>query len=374
MVEDNTQYRKTGKLEGRYQRDLFQVHLLMLIYEGAAHDNSFTNFRLATEWEDAGKIGDAVLAWETDESKTQHYWFVGAKYKQSSEINETKFFPVKYGEKVKGEFSMYKYLQSFYDIMNNSKFNGGNLDFVIYTNAKLNNSSGWFIEAGIQPTSALNLLGGSGEYFKVQYTDERIKTLLDFSNKDFNDLVEELENAFKYSNEKIKTDLIKKYSAELDNQVLFVRKGVVRLTSRFKKNENLSPAEMKLYEVFSKGDKMKTMISENKQLIEALTSKKQSKSRLQYFEKAYVEMFLDKFSIATNQPNNEELEKLIIEKFKRTQNELYAELMYARLQKIINNWLYCKEIKFCHFLTVTELTELAAKVHCTIADLKLESL
>ncbi|XP_058454107.1 uncharacterized protein LOC131432074 [Malaya genurostris] len=388
MAEDNTKYKKTGKLGGARHGDSFQVHLLMLIYQGAARDKSFTNFRLATEWEVAEKFDDVVLVWKTDEGKTQNYLFIQAKHKQSSEINEKHFFPVKDDEKVNGAFSMYKYLQSFYDIMNNSEFNNGNLDFVIYTNAKLNNSSGWFIEAGIQPTSALNLLGGSGEFFKVQNTDERIKTLLDFSNKAFHDLLEEIENAFGDSKKKEKndgvengedkfqTDLIKKYSTELNNKVLFVKKGAVRFTARFKKYENLSPLELKLYEHFSKEDKMQTMKSTNKQLIEALTSKNQSKSRLRYFEKIDVEKFFEKCIIATSQPNNEELEKHVIEKFKGTQksvsDEYYADLMYAGLRKIINNWLDFMQDKLCPFLTITELTNHSNDVIRTIAKSKLE--
>ncbi|XP_058454154.1 uncharacterized protein LOC131432097 [Malaya genurostris] len=377
MAEENTKYKKTGTLGGARHGDSFQVHLLMLMYQGAARDESFKNFRLATEWEDAEKFDDAVLSWETDEGKTQNYLFVQAKYKQSSEINEKLFFPVREDEKVKGEFSMYKYLQSFYDIMNNSKFNGGNLDFVIYTNVKLNDSSEWFVEAGIQTTSALKLLGGSGEFLKVQNTDERIMTLLDFSNKDFNDLVKEIENAFRDSNEKIKTDLIKKYNAELDNQVLFVKNGEVRFSDRFKKKENLNPAEMKLYEVVSNGDTMQTMMSTNKQLIDALTSKKQSKSRFRYFEQKYVEKFLEKCIIASNQPNYEALEFQITENFKGMQgsvsDDLYAKMMFVDLRKIIYSWLDCKENDFCDFLKITKFTELSAKVLFTIADLKLEN-
>ncbi|XP_058450616.1 uncharacterized protein LOC131430023 [Malaya genurostris] len=329
MAEGNTKYKKTGTLGGARHGDSFQVHLLMLMYQGAASDESFTNFRLATEWEDAEKFDDAALAWETDEGKTQNYLFVQAKHKQFPEINEKHFFPVKEDEKVKGEFSMHKYFQSFCDIMNNSKFNGGNLDFVIYTNAKLHDSSGWFTKADIQ-TEILKLLGSSGEFFKVQSIDERINTLLDFSNKAFHDLLEEIENAFTYRKEKDKndeaengedkfqTDLIKKYSTELNNKVLFVKKGAVRFTTRFKKYENLSPLERKLYEYFSKEDKMKTMMSESKKLIGALTSKNQSKSRLRLFEKTDVEKFLEKCIIATSQPNNEELEKDIIKKFRRS--------------------------------------------------------
>ncbi|XP_058447795.1 uncharacterized protein LOC131428129 [Malaya genurostris] len=287
------------------------------------------------------------------------------------------FFPVKENEKEKEDFSMYKYFQSFCDIMNNSKFDGGNLDFVIYTNAKLNNRLRWFIEADFQTRtrSALNLLGGSGEFFKVRRTDECIKTLLDFSNKDFNDLLEEIENVFRDSNENIKADLIKKYSAELDNQVFFLKKGAVRFTARFKKYENLNPVEMKLHEVFSNGNKMQTMMSTNEQLIEALKFKNQSQSRLRYFKEADVEKFFEKCIIATNQPNYEELVNHITENFKGMQgsvsDDLYAKLMFVDLRKMIYSWLDCKENGFCHFLKITEFTELSAKVLCTIADLKL---
>ncbi|XP_058466349.1 uncharacterized protein LOC131439404 [Malaya genurostris] len=387
MAKSNKEYKKVGTVGGARHGDSFQIHVLMMLYARIAGNNSFANFRLATEWKDAGKFDDVVLVWNNDQqTATQNWLFVQVKHKISpkhSELNENHFFPVQ--DRSKGDFSMYKYLVSFWDIMDSGEFDGSNHDFVINTNAGLNKEiTHWFTDVDVQAKGALKLLGDKGRFLKIKPIDKYVTKLMDYKNKDFNDLLQVMRDAFLNGRHEFEIHMFEKYRGALNNNVLVADKDVVRLAPRFIKKKRLNPPERRLRELLSEENKTleqwNTLTSRNVQLINVLKSKNDSINTLpRFITKAEVEHFLQNLTIAIEQPNNDDLEIVIKKQFQDqssrqdlASNEWYTQLMYANLRKMVYDWLDCKST-MCKFMTNNEWTKLSQEVLRIIAESKLET-
>ncbi|XP_058466351.1 uncharacterized protein LOC131439406 [Malaya genurostris] len=374
------EYEKDGQLGGARHGDSYQIHVLMMLYLRAAENDRFPNFRLSTEWKEAGKFDDAVLTWTNDQEPISgNCLFIQVKHKISTvhpELNEIHFFPDK--DKMKGDFSMYKYLASFLQISNSGRFAGSNYDFVIYTNAGIDKK---FLHCFIE-TEFIHPLGSNGRFLKMNDEDEYVAKLLNHYNEDFNNLLQVLRDAF-LNGVFESQEVVVKYRGALYNKVLVVNGDVVRLAPRFNMKNRLDLPEQKLHELLTKEnttpEQRKALSIKNSQLVEILQSKEKSLNTLpRIIDREEVKHFLKKLTVAIDQPNYFSVENIIMDQLRKqspvkdtASKECYARLMYTKLHKLINDRLDHKSK--CHFLCKQELTMLFQDVHHTIAELKLDT-
>ncbi|XP_058835922.1 uncharacterized protein LOC131692719 [Topomyia yanbarensis] len=381
------EYKKVGTLGGARHGDAYQVHVLMMLYERAVADGGCLNFRLATEWEAAGKFDDAVLSWAGGKDNAIRNWmFIQVKYKHkhiTQKLSERHLFPLLDADRNKGDFSMYKYLASFWDIKDNHEFEGSKHHFVIYTNGGLDEEiRHWFNDANDQTIDAFKLLKNNEKFMKMNVSDKYVQELLHYKNKDFCNLRQVMHDAFLDKSTEFRTDLFEKYRGALNNIVLVVDNDMVRLAPRFIKKKKLNPAEFQLREQLLEDDKtleeLNSLTSRNEELIQVLKSKRDSINALpRCIERAEVEEFLRQLTFAFNQPVN--LDDIIRKEFRNLSsmkdpdsNECYAQLMFTELHKFIYDWLDCNDSK-CKFLTKDEFMKLSEDVHRTIGRSKLDT-
>jgi hypothetical protein len=121
---------------------IYQLKLLMLFAQRESKNNF--DFELATEVEEAEKFDDVVFhiknmnkKTEGSENKSHHiYLMLQAKHKQDEKIKikMADLFPESYDKKKEGDFSLYKYLNSFHKIKQKEDYKDATTHFFICTN------------------------------------------------------------------------------------------------------------------------------------------------------------------------------------------------------------------------------------------------
>ncbi|XP_065087502.1 uncharacterized protein LOC135709204 [Ochlerotatus camptorhynchus] len=342
-------YKKEGNLGGARHGDAYQVHVLMLLYERAISDRygRYGDFRLATEMKAAGKFDDAVLSWQ-NENSSWNWLFVQVKHRlMPVQLDGKHLFPDAESDKCKGDFSLHKYLESFWEIMHLDDF-VGNKQFVIYTNCGLAQCiQDWFTDAENEIECILKL-GLNGERFmKLIPQDEHCEKLLEHGNSDFKGLTEIIRSVLIERKEGMNLDLVKKYRGAIANQILVTEKGWVRFSPRFIKNKNkLSHAERvfrgKLFQEEATLEQLESYCAPNEELLTILDSKGKSVNTLPpSIDEVEVKEFLSSLIFAINQPDNVGLKKAIINDLKLRQtspvhgpssDNTYALLAYSTMQ------------------------------------------
>ncbi|XP_039449470.1 uncharacterized protein LOC120428516 isoform X1 [Culex pipiens pallens] len=373
----NQVYKKDGTLGGARHGDSYQVHVLMLIFERAGQaENTFAEFRLATEMEAAGKFDDAVLNWRCG---TESKWLlVQVKHKQkATKLTESSFFPVEDKEKAKGDFSVYKYLASMSDVTHNDGEFAGDKKFIIYTNCAIDNKiERWFTKAEMKDEFAL--LTNNKELFMNMNADEnRVKNIVQFMNQDFIQLAKTIKTIFIDGITDYEVDIITKYRGALVQKVLLVEKKVARFTPRFIKRVKLTHNEMLLRQQLFAEDstlaQLQSFSTSDEKVVKTLTGKTNSENSLPYFiSDTEVFGYLKRLIFAVNQPDNEELKSTIqndLKHFSPTKEDIacecYTELLYAKLQKMIFDRLSCTGLS-ARFLSNEDLCEELSTLQQTI--------
>ncbi|XP_055621781.1 uncharacterized protein LOC129765460 [Toxorhynchites rutilus septentrionalis] len=354
MVSPN--YKKTGTLAGDPNGVAYQKHMLLLLYERAANDAHFSNLRLATEMKDAGKFDDAVLSWNCDaarrRSKQQNWLFVQVKHKSSKKLNQSDLFPTLNPDRAKMEFSIFKYLLSFWEIKHSNAFEGSK-QFVIFTNAGLNEQiRHWFVSADADCGDILKLPTPKRELLKLKPPDDILEQLYHYGSEEFNDLIESIKALFFEQASSFDETLFRKYRAAINCKILMVRKNSIVFSPGFIKMKNLDYSERllrrRLFPENYTVERIAALSVRNELLKQILSVKDKSSARLPpAIEMAEVGEFLRLLIFAVNQPSNGEFEKIIKKELSQVcpvePRELYGEMAYNAMQDIIDRWLQCKD-------------------------------
>ncbi|XP_065087501.1 uncharacterized protein LOC135709203 [Ochlerotatus camptorhynchus] len=379
-------YLKGGTLGSRHGTD-YQVHVLMWLYERAATTgrSNYADFRLASEMEAAGKFDDAVLSWQ--DGALKNWLFVQVKHKVCETLVQRLLLPTTEAKKGDGDFSLYKYLLSFWDIERNEKF-AGRKQYVIFTNCELGMTVlEWFEDCEKDVDGILKIPGGESRLLKMKFNDRFCDKLVEYGSRAFNELVDALKAIFIDGRTDVKTDVLRKYRGAIASKILVVDKTLVKFTPRFIKKKNLDPLELQLRKNLFRDDvtlqELISYVVTDSQLSADLTIKDNSLSTLPpAIDRKDVKLFFNRLIFAINQPNNAALEKIIYQELMARYNspmqdpdsrESCTTLWYTKLQKMVNVWLDRKEGTY---LERHELeTELQAALHtfnCSKLDVRTE--
>ncbi|XP_021707794.1 uncharacterized protein LOC5573843 [Aedes aegypti] len=347
-------YKKDGNLGGARHGDAYQVHLLMLMGERAISNERYVDFRLATEMEAAGKFDDAVLMWKgVDDSR--NWLFVQVKYKLGCcpQIGEKDLFPDTEDLMAKGDFSLYKYLVSFWESMRRSDMEGEK-QFVIFTNSSLAESVEDSFEDGEHDVEPVLRSGVNGARFlKIRSKEEQCEQLINYANKAFIDLTEAMRSAVINKDKDTSLELVNKYRGALNNKVLIVSDGRVKFAPRFIRRNKLDLVERIMRNKLFHGDEtLEQLMSygvSNDQLLKILTSKSKSCNTLPpMITLSEAQDFLDSIIFAVKQPNNAVMKATILNELRSHptsptnrcgSGDDYVLLTYSTLQHKIHSLL-----------------------------------
>ncbi|XP_062560907.1 uncharacterized protein LOC134225123 [Armigeres subalbatus] len=357
-MDDSGAYRKAGDLGGARHGDAYQVHVLMMMFERVVSDRmnrSYVDFRLATEMEAAGKFDDAVLKWKEGEEDSRNNWlFVQVKYKLVPvQLNEKHFFPDTDENKAKGEFSMFKYLISFWDILHRCEFDGSK-QFVIFTNCDLAESiHDWFIDSESEIEPILKPAMGKERFLKMRANEDQYEQLLRWVNKDFLELVETMRSIFIDRKNEVSLDLVKLYRGALNHKILVVEEKEVKFAPRFIKRKKLEHGELAMRSMIFQDDatleQLESYAISNDALMQILKSKSKSLNTLPpNITNQEVQEFFNTFILAIKQPNNDELKTVILKDLRSHQlspihanrsGDHFSLLTYSNLQSKVYSCL-----------------------------------
>ena len=217
--------------------ELYEVYVLMLLFLRCTLEAD--SFRLATNVNGAGAFDDIVL-WHKDIA-----YFLQLKHKANKPVTRHALCSVK------GDFSLIKYFCSYLEVKRN--FPHHKNEFIIYTNAKMENPDGQIIEAK-------NLVSSGGKIFTFTDQSEEYKVfqLLKCYKSTLQDILEG-----KHSQEEIKLKLKQLKNLPLCRTLLSLSNDEIRFMEEIKK-QNKQCQEwdwdscMELWDEFMKNLKLYT--------------------------------------------------------------------------------------------------------------------
>ncbi|XP_055592372.1 uncharacterized protein LOC129744060 [Uranotaenia lowii] len=350
---DTDGYKKTGNL-GALHGGQYQLHTLMLLYERATYSERYEDMRLATEMDAAGKFDDCILSWHERKTGTKHWLFVQVKRKEMpAKLTEGKLLPLSAKERNEGDFSLYKYLLSAWNINNNEDFEGAK-HLLIFTNAGLSSDLELYMEdASGEIEDCLKVNHSNARWLKFKATDEQLQLLADYASKEFDDLARNISAIMLESQTEFDEELIKKYRAALANRILVADKSFIWFAPRFVKGSKLEPLETLLRNKIFKDEtyeqRTKFKVS-NKNFNQILRSKDTTCVTLpKNISKEEVILFLSRLILAVGQPDNKKLQDIIKDDLgalcpshDRAMKNYFVMLAFKSLLELVNNCLETK--------------------------------
>jgi len=367
----DTEYPSSG-LRDSIHGVLYQLNLLIL-FSKRAHDKGFS-FRLATEMNSAVKFDDLVLEYVNDKEDGTFWRLLQAKHKQ----NESQKISLNcLLTETKGEFSLLKYFIAFREIKRNPNFNSKTnkvKDYILCTNIDLDET---MLDSFEQIDCKDDILDTdvSGKLarrlrFKKDFPEKEKLVLVLKKASDLHRLAAGLADCIKgikgiKGNAKIDlhNPLFKMYHIALIKQeVIDITdpKGP-KLHANFVKGASGNEKFRKIFEeayqrLTKKEEKPIDVWSEvkNKRLNLSATFGKERSGKDEINETLpdddvtlnEVDEFLEKLVLAVNQPNEQQLEKIIEEELREEFNNSDSKNIFLRLYKYKLDWMKEKTGRF----------------------------
>nr|XP_029721267.1 uncharacterized protein LOC115262718 [Aedes albopictus] len=353
-MDESGAYKKSGNLGGTRRGDAYQVHVLMMLGERAVSNHQrYADFKLATEMEAAGKFDDAVLVWKSPDG-SRSWLFVQVKHKkQDAVLTEMDLFPVTNYVRAKGDFSLHKYLISFWENIHCSEFDGGK-QFVMFTNCGVADSvQDWFTDGADEVEPILKSKTSGERFLKVQAKEEHYEQMLKYANKDFLLLYETLRSIIIDEKNDFGLDIVCKYRAALNSKILIVDGKKVKFAPRFIERNKLDLLERilrnKLFPEDATLEQLTSYGVSNEHLLKILTSESKCCNALPpMIVRSEVQDFFDSTIFAVKQPHNDAMKTVILNELRLHQTsptqrcgggDYYALLAYSSLQYKIHSRL-----------------------------------
>ncbi|XP_055595425.1 uncharacterized protein LOC129746031 [Uranotaenia lowii] len=346
-MEDD--YKTTGNL-GALHGGNYQVHASMLIYERACNSKRYVDMQLAMEMDAAEKFDDCVISWHDQERNSKNWLFVQVKRKEGqANIRKDAFLPTQGKEKLNGDFSLFKYVQSGLNIHLKKQFEGTKKYF-IFTNVGIFGDLEPYLEPAEEEEieKCIKVEHPRARWLKVKKTDEILKLLDGFINLEFNNLVNNIRTVMIENQIEFEGELIQKYRADLADKILVAENNLVTFAPRFVEGFDLDPLETSIREQLLEGETHNTLnhkASNNEKLYEIIKNdqKKSTPTTLpRKFSQKDIELFLEKFILAVGQPDNKVLQDIIkkdLGRFRRSEGaemkNYYEMLAFQSLQELV---------------------------------------
>ncbi|XP_065075776.1 uncharacterized protein LOC135699436, partial [Ochlerotatus camptorhynchus] len=293
LLQDGTYERK---IQSGYHGEVYQKQVAVTFFLRMRRD-SF-NVRLAYEMSQADKYDDVVII--DDEREVLHFIQVKHAVTKDGKVNVidlNALFPTEEKDQHNGDFSIYKYLESYLKVVENFKKDQYKKQFYIFTNKDLNISDvDWVRTVEVEVDEILRFPGSKARHLKLDPTEKAIKELSNFINKDFENLKKAIKELF---NNGTVSNILETYSTPLKDVLTIKKKQCSFLDSFNSESEQFNVA--KLFKVLEK-DKldMKKTITVNNFLLR----NSRVKHLPRYFSEEEIVAFFNNFSLLVSQPND----------------------------------------------------------------------
>ncbi|XP_065079906.1 uncharacterized protein LOC135702789 [Ochlerotatus camptorhynchus] len=249
------------------------------------------SFRLAYEMTLADKYDDVVIF--DDKRKVIHFLQVKHALARDGMVNDIDLNALK--DQHNGDFSIYKYLESYLKVVENFQKDQYEKQFYIFTNRDLKISDDdWVTTKEVEVDEILRFPGSKARHLKLVPTKEAIRELSDFINKDFANLKEAIKELF--INGTV-SKILETYSTPLKD-VLTIKKKKCSFLDTF----NSESEQFNVAQLFNALEKDKFDMKKTVRVNSFLLKNSRVQHLPRYVSEEEILPFFDDFSLLVGQP------------------------------------------------------------------------
>ncbi|XP_038112622.1 uncharacterized protein LOC6032102 [Culex quinquefasciatus] len=275
----------------------FQRRIALVLLQRATLRNR--PFKLAFEMTAAGKFDDVGLFLEP----STEWWLIQAKHSEAGGcLTGEMLLPGDEVARKRGNFSLFKYLESFCEVRDYWPHGGGGTWFVIFTNKELDS----LVDSdSVDGVDRLFKFTVGGEHRRLKPSEETIDLLEQYVNRDFESICCAIKELFSGGEMK---HILKSYKTPL-MQIFSLHDGVVKFADNILEN-NKDPRVCRLYtrlaEEFEPLD-MASISIESAKMKDFWIGNSRNKLLPPSIDRATVGRFFDELILAISQPNVDKL-------------------------------------------------------------------